>query len=122
MPELDPKTLAETYARKLAEVIRVKDGDTILGRLDLGYYVSVTCTLRFRGIDAPEKGTVEAAEATDFLTRFLEMELPVGIYVVTHRFARDPYGRYLADLYTAKGASVNQLLLDSGFAVPYKPR
>jgi endonuclease YncB( thermonuclease family) len=131
---LEAKQLAETYARKVLEVVKVVDGDTLHARLDLGYYTHQTVKLRLRGIDAPEtnrgrlrqQGLTDEAEieehvaagkaAKDFLASLLTGEL----YVITYKYQTEKYGRYLADLYTADGVLINKLMVDAGHAVAFQ--
>lgn len=47
--------------------VRVKDGDTFVGRIDLGFGCSFTTDVRLNGIDTPEKNTPEGLAAMAFI-------------------------------------------------------
>jgi micrococcal nuclease len=110
----------------LAEVIDVYDGDTIRANIDLGFKVWVFDErIRLTGIDAPEmRGeTLEAARRSrDFLR---EQILNKTVMLRTTQDKQEKYGRYLAEVFTWDEAmetweSVNQMLVDHGFAELYQ--
>ena len=105
-----------------AWVHRVLDGDTIEAVVDLGFGITTTQTLRFRGIDAPELVTADGMEAKKALEKFLRMAdgkttAPVLIKTVKS----DKYDRYLVDVYITdkdgKQQYINNVLLEQGLAV-----
>jgi micrococcal nuclease len=97
-----------------AEVVRVVDGDTVDAEVDLGFDVKLSARFRLIGINAPEKNT---KEGKDSLAR-LAVLLPVGSQVVvqTTKDKKEKYGRYLGT-FLVGGKSINQQLVDEGFAV-----
>jgi micrococcal nuclease len=109
-----------------AKVLEVHDGDTVVVDIDLGFSTHATpIHIRMKGIDAPELRTPEGVVARDFLKE----QLPVGGWVIikTERVPMvkgdepDKYGaRWLGVLFDVNTyASFNQLMIDSGHAVPY---
>ncbi len=104
---------AEWEYKYRAEIVRVVDGDTVDAEVDLGFDVKLSARFRMQGINAPEKNTQEGKKS---LERLAEL-LPVGSQVVvqTTKDKREKYGRYLGTFLVA-GKSVNQQLVDEGFA------
>ena len=106
-----------------ANILRVVDGDTVDVMLDLGFGTHFRQRLRLRGIDAPEKRGADKADgmaAKHHLEKLIETHAP--IVVRTQKDARGTFGRYLATLWGhAHGVTVslNQQMIDDGFAVPY---
>ncbi len=96
-----------------AEVVRVVDGDTVDAEVDLGFDVRLSARFRLLGINAPEKNTDAGKKS---LARLAEL-LPVGSSVVvqTTKDKKEKYGRYLGT-FLIGGKSVNQQLVDEGFA------
>ena len=110
-----------------AWVYRVLDGDTIEAVIDLGFGITTTQTLRFRGIDAPEILTKDGKEAKEFVEEMLgtaenvkgtgtisppqnigrvrplaeknKMEPVPGMPVLIKTVKSDKYDRYLADVF-----------------------
>lgn len=104
---------AEWEYKYRAEIVRVVDGDTVDAEVDLGFDVRLSARFRMQGINAPEKNTQDGKKS---LARLTEL-LPVGSQVVvqTTKDKREKYGRYLGTFLVA-GKSVNQQLVDEGFA------
>lgn len=107
-PQLAGEVEAELRGRlhtpeKPARVRRILDGDTI----DIGDQKSV----RLVGIDAPEINTPDGVKATEALTQFL-----AGKTLTYQTEETDNFGRALVVL-RADGASVNDWLVQAGFAV-----
>ena len=104
-----------------AVIIRVVDGDTAWLRVDLGFNIHHDMSVRFMGINAPETSTTEGKLVREWLTN----RLPVGTTVLlrTEKDRTEKYGRYLGTLYEppAVDVSINQVLLNIGYAVPYLP-
>jgi len=80
--------MTDEYFRR-AIVVRVKDGDTIVADVDLGFKIWVRHTFRFYGIQAPEKNTPEGKKAAKYLRGIL----PIGADMVLE-IIRDPSGKY----------------------------
>ena len=99
-----------------ARVIRWIDGDTVDLRVDLGFKLYAETRFRLYGIDTPERGQKNHGQATALVNSLA----PVGADVFIHSY-KDPdtYGRWLAEIVTAGGASVNTRLVEFGLAVPY---
>lgn len=101
-------------------VDRVLDGDTIKVTIDLGFGITMSQTLRLRGIDAPELPTRDGEEAK----AFVEERLPPGSLLFVKTSKSDKYDRYLADVFiTDKNGEeqyLNNLLLEQGHAVRVK--
>jgi micrococcal nuclease len=98
----------------LAQVVRIIDGDTVDATVDLGFDVKLSARFRMLGINAPERNTKEGKES---LAR-LAVLLPVGASVVvqTTKDKKEKFGRYLGT-FLMDGKSINQQLVDEGFAV-----
>lgn len=105
-----------------AVVVEVIDGDTCRLNVDHGMSIWSKQVFRLKGINAPEKVGVAdpkpGVAAKEYLCGLIEGKLVV---VRTFRDAKKKYGRYLAELYLpGDPVSVNQRLIDAGYAVPYE--
>ncbi|MGE0268152.1 MAG: DUF1016 N-terminal domain-containing protein [Candidatus Omnitrophota bacterium] len=106
-----------TYA---AVIERVVDADTLKVRVDLGFRLEHTETLRLRDIDAPELGTKEGDAAKVFVQSLLKE----SALIVMRSSRPDKYARYLADVFIPQGEApapasdvyLNNLLLEEGHA------
>jgi len=85
-------------------VEKVVDGDTVITPLG---------TIRYIGVDAPEKNACGGEEATK-----KNQELVEGKKVVLEKDIedKDPYNRLLRYLYLPDGKMVNEILIREGFA------
>jgi micrococcal nuclease len=88
-------------------VLRVVDGDTFHARIN-----GVDETIRFFGIDTPERGQPCFTEATLLATQLLDDE----VTLVPDARDSDRYGRLLRYVYTPDGHSIDALLIDEGVA------
>lgn len=89
------------------DVTRIIDGDTFEALID-----GREDTVRFFGIDTPERGDAcfsEATEATRQLTT-------AGVRLLADDRNRDRNGRLLRYVYTPDGISVDAALIANGFA------
>lgn len=125
---LSALTATDAYAKETlsgpfpAEVLRVVDGDTLDVRITvwLGQYLQTR--VRLSGIDTPEKrGKCAeekqlAREAQQALEKYIETGTVVLKNVTTGKYA----GRVLADVETASGQPLSELLIQNGFARPYQ--
>lgn len=106
---------------EIVRVVRVVDGDTVdahlrreVGVLD-GWTLTAARTVRLRLIhlDTPERGQDGYTEATEDLAEWLvSAESFTGLRaLVADR--RDPFGRYLADIYEAddRSATASEFML-----------
>jgi len=91
------------------QVVRVVDGDTIVG-----YYDGQKETVRLIGIDAPEIGNCHSLQASVLLAH---IALDQTLRAETESKARDKYGRLLLNLYTRDNQLINQILVRKGAAV-----
>lgn len=106
-----------------AVVLKVVDGDTLHLNVDLGLDVWIKIKVRMAGINAPEMSTDEGKKSK----AFLETKLPVGTNLVisTVKDRKEKYGRYLAYIFLDDSTkdnlkSINNLLVESGFAKVYE--
>ena len=105
------------------------DGDTLEAVVDLGFGITTTQTLRFRGIDSPEILTHDGMEAKKFVEQKLRIPEDGGrkadgkgsAPIVLKTSRSDKYDRYLADIFiTDKNGEeqyLNNRLLAEGHAV-----
>jgi endonuclease YncB( thermonuclease family) len=107
-------------------VVRVVDGDTIVGNVDLGFHIAVEMPIRVYGINAPETSVHPAGEeATAFLAALLgwRPDAHPTVIVRTHAPANavglDKYGRWLGELYLLDGRDVAEVMIAAGHAVAY---
>ncbi len=104
--------------RYRATILRHIDADTTHARLHLGFDVAVDATLRWAGIDAPERFTDAGKVATAMVNHWL----PVGstCEVATIKSQKEKFGRYLAVFWLpGMTMSLNDYLVELGHAVPY---
>ena len=106
---------------------RVVDGDTIHVVLDLGFKIQHREILRLAKINAPEAETFEGAQSKKVLEKILQ-DVP---FLIVKTNKTDIYGRYIADVFLAKGTKddpkkiasegeyLNQRLVDEGAAGVY---
>tara|TARA_B100000214_G_C23959152_1_gene624405 strand:- start:111 stop:452 length:342 start_codon:yes stop_codon:yes gene_type:complete len=107
-----------------AKLIRIVDGDTIDAEIDVGFDVFVRKRIRLWGINAPEtrstdKDEVKAGEMT--LRRLSEiLALSNGEFeLITHGDGK--FGRCLGEIFVKDHKeSVNQVLINEGFATEYE--
>lgn len=111
-----------------AKCRRVIDGDTLVLDIDLGMGISYRTKVRLLGINAPEIHGVSKSsqeyklgmDAKNFIEENIQEK---DLIIKTHKDRRGKYGRYLAEIFV-DGVSINQLMLDKGYAVipPYVKR
>lgn len=112
----------------IVKVIRVLDGDTVEIALRHPHSNMIyRHRVRLYGIDTPEKRPrkdhpqrekeMEASKlATDALTNKLKEE---SYLVLAHFHKKDKYGRELCTFYTSKGDTLNEWMIQQGYARPY---
>lgn len=100
-----------------ATIVAIHDGDTITVQIDFGFSLKQTHILRLYGINAPELATQAGKDALAFLLTLIHVGDVVDLKTVKDH--RDKYGRILADIWTSTGVSINQLMVDSGHAIPF---
>lgn len=97
-----------------ATVVHVVDGDTIDLNVDLGFRCYVQVRFRLHNMDAPERFTDEGKVAKAFLEEMLPISTTISIQ--TYKNETDKYGRWIAEIFK-DGVSVNQTMIDKGYAV-----
>lgn len=124
--DIRPEVRAKTPYTFLANLIRVLDGDTILVRAQLGFYIRAEVKLRLSGINAPKPNTPEGKKAI----LFLKQRLARNNMVIESR-QRGKYGRYIGYVYYHRtykefedilryGKVINEELLKGGLVKRYK--
>lgn len=113
--------LAALYGPYEAEIIRIKDGDTIDAIINTWPGQRTAATLRLNIADTPEKNSSQKCErelakkATTFTTNFLKnSKVTIEIYKT------DNFGRYLANI-KSNDKDLATELLNAGLARVYKP-
>jgi len=108
-----------------ATITRIIDGDTVDCDIDLGFSVTLTKQrIRLHGIDTPESRTRDKVEkkygllAKQYLKDFIEKE-DSHVLIETSKEKRGKFGRILGKLVNAGGVCVNDLMCETGHAVPY---
>jgi endonuclease YncB( thermonuclease family) len=103
-----------------AKFISNYDGDTCVLSIDLGFDVSICQTIRLVGIDTPELKTGDFKAMGKTVKSWLEGKLTGAKLIIKTSKSDDKYGRILAEIFVqGDDRSVNQQLLDRGWAVPY---
>lgn len=105
-------------------VVRVVDGDTVYGDVDLGFNVgNKKMEFRLAKINTPEiKGSTREAGLTS--KKYVEDKI-MGkeVIIVTKKDTKEKYGRYLAEIFykdeTNNFVSLNAELVQKGLAVPF---
>lgn len=111
----------------VAEVVRVKDGDTFVAKITIMTWLNITtvveATVRPRGYDTPETHRPQCPEeralgqhATEIFAGVLQ-HAPV----ILHNVASDTSAgdRVLADVTVAEGLSLANIMIQSGYARAY---
>ena len=100
------------------EITRVVDGDTVDGRIDLGFHTYVFKRIRLDGINAPETRTRDLVEKEKglFTKNWLIdlVEKNDNFIIISHGVGK--YGRVLAELFVKSGSRKKSVKLSS-FAV-----
>ena len=91
----------------LATVDRWVDGDTVDMVIDLGFRMSTHQRFRLLGVDTPERGELNWAEATACCNELM----PAGSQVCIQSLKTDKYGRWLVDLPDVREALMAQGLI-----------
>jgi endonuclease YncB( thermonuclease family) len=98
--------------------VRVIDDDTMEALLMPLPNVAIKAKLRLAGLNVAEKNTERGANVAARVQGWIDGQ--GGLLVQTAKNHREKYGRMLATVRSAlTGASLNELLLDSGAAEPY---
>lgn len=94
------------YVYRIAEVVKVTDGDTYWLRVDVGFRANVLINVRLLGYDCPEANRGSAFEKSEAI----EARLEAGYFFNTARplwirTEKDPdsFGRWLGDIWQEDG-------------------
>jgi micrococcal nuclease len=117
-----------------AQVKRIIDGDSLQLTLDLGLSIFTDITARVYGINTPETNSSVAEEraraqaAKQFLVALLGAQT-APLAVVTHKDAKEKYGRYLIEIIISKDENgkpfeggvktVAEYMIARGYGVAY---
>tara|TARA_R100000963_G_C4531058_1_gene32390 strand:+ start:15 stop:374 length:360 start_codon:yes stop_codon:yes gene_type:complete len=113
------------YEYKVKSIDHIVDGDTFDCTVDLGFNISHKIRVRMYGINTPEsrtrdldekaKGLASKKYFTEVVTKWIEEG---ELFVKTKE--KGKYGRYLGVVYSpAHSISINDLLIEEGYAVAY---
>jgi len=125
IPKIDYTANAHDYSYK-AIIIRVKDGDTVVVDVDLGFDIFLkNVDVRLLGVYAPETyrpKSTEEKEAGMMVKQFVMNRLQPGTEIVlkTKKDRKDKYGRCLAVLFDG-GGDINADILEFMSANKIKP-
>jgi endonuclease YncB( thermonuclease family) len=110
---------AINYARKVAKVVRVHDGDTYLFQLDQGLGDGRECWLRLKGLDTPELDEPNGPEARVFAAAALVTAKEIVVQTFKTSTGTDvmTFIRYVADVWT-DGVSLADQLRAAGYVKP----
>lgn len=111
--------MSQPYDQNLyrVHVLNHHDGDTSHIVCDVGFDLDIHLTVRWVGINAPERSTPEGKAALAWLNTII----PPGsdCFFRSAKSPKDKYGRYLATFLLADGTNVNDLAVASGHASAY---
>ncbi len=118
-PQVPPRRIAGPVE---AQVVEVRDGDTVTVAAFVWPMQAVHVAVRIRGIDAPERrgqcqSEIDAAEAAR--ARLIEL-IGDGMVRLTRIEGDKYFGRVLADLSTETEPDLGRRLLAEGHVVPYE--
>lgn len=110
---------AINYARRVANVVRVHDGDTYLVQLDQGLGDARECWLRLRGLDTPELDEPNGIAARDFAAAHIAGAAEIVVQTFKRSTGADlmTFVRYVADVWL-DGVPLADLLRAAGYVKP----
>ncbi len=100
-----------------ATILRHLDADTSWVSIDLGFDCAIKLTIRWSGINAPEKNTTDGEAALNFVRMMLPEQSRCTLRTIKDK--REKFGRYLGEFILNDGTNLNHVLLQEGFAEPY---
>jgi len=106
-----------------AQMVKVIDGDTIVATIDVGFDLYVKKYIRLAEINAPELNSTDPVEREKAQASkvYLESILPIGSKFIVNSKKLDPYRRPIVEIFlTSNPISINQQMIDGGYAVNYK--
>jgi micrococcal nuclease len=109
------------YQYKLNSVLKVVDGDTVDVSIDLGFSVTTIQRIRLAGVDTPETNTKDELERTigNEAKQFVVDWVSKQNQMIIKTTKDDKYGRMLGEIFGDDGQTINQLLLEKGYAWAY---
>lgn len=103
-----------------AEIIAIKDGDTVVANVDLGFGVWLKKqTFRLAGINCPELKTAEGKVSRDKLKEFI---LNKRVVLHTKKDSKEKYGRWLCTVVLEEDKNlidINVKMVAEGYAVKF---
>lgn len=110
------------YVYEHVIVLRIIDADTIMVDQDFGQNIWRRNTrIRLAHINAPELATPAGKVAAQYLHTLLAPWDPLPVITLeTLKDRDDNYGRLLGVCITQAGVNLNEAMVASGHAVPYK--
>lgn len=122
-----PEDTIEAYVYRVKDVLSVIDGDTYYLRLDMGFHIAATVSVRLLGYDTPElrSGTTyekeRGKEARALAQKWLDEEVLAGrVYVKTEK--DDSFGRWLGIVFSGDGRLLGDALRAEGLASVWPER
>ena len=109
------------YQYKIANILKIVDGDTVDLSIDLGFSIITIQRIRLSGLDTPELNSKEekerqlAVEAKQFVTEWFSNNKNLIIKTTKD----DKYGRMLGEIINENGVSLNKTLIERGYAWDY---
>jgi len=94
--------------------LRVIDGDTLEGWLNIGHHLRLLTRLRLRGIEGGELGTPEGERARAILNEILHARRDQAMCWIGGEKFRDRYGRNVGDIQFDDGKLLTLMLLETG--------
>ncbi len=110
------------YDYRVKEIVKVVDGDTVDLAIDLGFSLTKKERVRVAGIDTPESRTRNKVEKQYGIAAkvYLEGLLKNAESIRVQTSKDGKYGRMLGWIFIDDNRkSVNQTMIDEGFAWPY---
>ena len=104
-----------------ATLIKIVDGDTVDVLIDLGFNTTKKERVRLLGIDTPESATKDLAEkklgieAKEYITQWFTKNTPFRLQTTKD----DKYGRILGGFTGLDGKTLNDILVQNGYAWAY---
>jgi micrococcal nuclease len=113
------------YEYRVKKVTKILDGDTIDVDLDLGFNISYSQRVRLSGVDTPESRTRDlnekkfGLEAKEYVKSLID-NAKLVVIKTEKPDSSEKYGRILGQVFLdGSNISVNQMLIDNGYAWAY---
>lgn len=108
------------YVFRILDVHKVVDGDTLDMLIDTGFNNRTIQRFRLARIDTPELNdkNPELSSLAVLAKNILKEKMDAGFDALVHSEKDDAFGRWLGEIYL-DGSSLNQYLLDEGYAIPW---